>query len=196
MKLRSARSAAGHQIVALRRSDGRIDVLGTDANYHFVNVPPFEPGTSCLQLSGNWYSFAARMGSTCTYVGYLPGCAGSMPAAPLIPHDTPRIGRPFGLRLRNLPLNLAALAMGFDKPAVPIALGPIGMPGCALGIDIDAVVVLSGQDHEVELHLPIPDVASLVGVRFYQQALVLDPQAGNTLGAVMSDAAEGIVGYP
>jgi len=34
----------------------------------------------------------------------------------------------------------------------------------------------------------------LVGVRFYQQALVLDPAAGNAFGAVMSDATAAVVG--
>ncbi|HEX5095889.1 MAG TPA: hypothetical protein VFX21_07750 [Acidimicrobiia bacterium] len=42
--------------------------------------------------------------------------------------------------------------------------------------------------------LPIPEVAVLVGVHFYNQALVLDPGA-NPFGAVVSDAAEGVVGH-
>jgi hypothetical protein len=44
--------------------------------------------------------------------------------------------------------------------------------------------------------LPIPDSPSLVGVLFYNQALVLDINAGNPFGAVVSDAMEGVVGYP
>jgi hypothetical protein len=43
--------------------------------------------------------------------------------------------------------------------------------------------------------LPIPGVPALVGLKFYNQALVLDPGAGNVIGAVVSEAAEGVVGY-
>jgi hypothetical protein len=35
----------------------------------------------------------------------------------------------------------------------------------------------------------------LVGLRFANQAVVLDPQAGNAAGAVVSDAAEGVIGH-
>ena len=41
-----------------------------------------------------------------------------------------------------------------------------------------------------------PDQPSVVGVRFYNQAIVLDVGAGNPFGAVMSDAREGVVGSP
>jgi hypothetical protein len=70
------------------------------------------------------------------------------------------------------------------------------MPGCAFHTSVDATAVLVGQQHQAQWTLPIPDLPSLVGLRFYQQALVLDPAAGNGFGAVVSDAAEGVVGYP
>jgi hypothetical protein len=35
---------------------------------------------------------------------------------------------------------------------------------------------------------------AFLGARLYEQALVPDPAAGNALGAVMSDAAEAVVG--
>jgi hypothetical protein len=42
--------------------------------------------------------------------------------------------------------------------------------------------------------LPIPNLPSLVGMHFCNQAVVLDPGA-NPLGAVISDAAEGVIGH-
>jgi hypothetical protein len=54
---------------------------------------------------------------------------------------------------------------------------------------------LLGQDQQAKYRLPIPDSPALVGVRFYNQAVVVDPSA-NALGAVMSDAAEGVIGRP
>ena len=40
----------------------------------------------------------------------------------------------------------------------------------------------------------VPNSSALVGLAFYQQALVLDPLAGNPFGAAMSDAAAAVVG--
>jgi hypothetical protein len=88
------------------------------------------------------------------------------------------------------------LAMGFGRPPSPVSLAAAGMPGCTLAVDVDAAVVVSGQSPEVMFRLPIPDSSLLVGLAFYQQALVLDPNAGNPLGAVMSEAMLGVVGYP
>jgi len=184
----------GYRQIILRRSDGRIDVLGTDSDLG-SHVPQADPGTSCLQVSGVWRSFAARMGPTCTYVAYAPGCAGSLPPAKLIPRDTPRIGRTHEVRVWNVPGNAVAMGMGFQRTTVPTPLGPVGMPGCGLGIQVDAVMMVPGQQNEAIFQLPIPDLPQLVGVRFYQQALVLDPGA-NAAGAVLSEAAEGVIGYP
>jgi hypothetical protein len=185
----------GYDQVVFRRSDGAIDVMGVNVT-HGADVPLLDPGTSCVQVSGVGESLAARMSSTCTYVGFAPGCAGSMPAAKLIPRDTPRIGRNFEVRVRNLPANLAALSMGLQRAIVPIPLAAIGMPGCNLAIQVDDVVFLTGQGNEATHQMPIPDLVSFVGLRFYQQAFVFDAGAGNPLGAVVSEASEGVIGYP
>ncbi|HEX5053269.1 MAG TPA: hypothetical protein VFZ65_15950 [Planctomycetota bacterium] len=180
--------------VALRRSDGQVVVVGTNS-YDVANVPPLEPGTSYVQLSGYSLSIAGRVGPTSTYVGVAQGCSGSRPATRLIPRDTPRIGKPLPIRLLDLPADVAMLAMAFQELPLPIALAPFGMPGCQWRIPLDAVALVAGQNHEATFSLPIPDVPSLVGTRFYQQALVLDPLAGNTMGAVVSDTAQGVVGH-
>jgi hypothetical protein len=185
----------GYHVVTLRRSDGGIDVLGNAVD-GTASVPAIDPGTSCIQLTGSSRSMGARMSSTCIYVGFAPGCAGSMPATRLIPRDTPRIGRVLEVNLDRLPANLALMGMGFQRPATPVSLSPLGMPGCDLHIQVDAVALLSGQNNKARFQLPIPDFPSLVGLRFYQQALVLDPAAGNGLGAVLSEASTGVIGYP
>lgn len=185
----------GYYVVTLRRSDGAIDVFGV-ASEGTASVPPLDPGTSCLQLSGTWRSPGARMGPTCTYVGFAPGCAGSLPPSRLIPRDTPRIGRVLEVGVDRLPNNLALMAMGFQRSATAIPLGAVGMPGCNLHIQYDATAVLVGQGGKAQFLLPIPDVPALVGLRFQNQALVLDTNAGNSLGAVMSEASEGVIGYP
>jgi len=60
-------------------------------------------------------------------------------------------------------------------------------------VSVDAVTLLSGRGGTATFRLSIPDAPVLVGMHFFEQAMVLDPAAGNALGAVMSDAAEGVV---
>ena len=66
---------------------------------------------------------------------------------------------------------------------------------CTLGQQpaVDAMRVLAGTDHTARFELPIPYFTGLIGLEFYQQALVLDPGA-NPAGIVTSDAAHAVVG--
>ena len=68
------------------------------------------------------------------------------------------------------------------------------MPGCSLRVSLDSVTLLYGSGGFADYRLPIPNIQSLVGVRFYDQAVVVDPAAGNGFGGVMSDAAAAVVG--
>jgi hypothetical protein len=136
----------------------------------------------------------ARIGPTTTYVSFAPGCSGSRPATRLVPRETPRIGQTLRITLLDLPANLAMLAMGFQR-TTPLSLTGLGMPGCNWHVSLDATAVLVGQNQVAKWSLPIPDVTSLVGVHFFHQALVLDP-GSNGFNAVVSNAAEGVIGYP
>lgn len=136
---------------------------------------------------------SARVGPTSTYTGFAPGCAGSLQPTPLVPRDTPRIGDTLQVRLFNLPADAAFFALGWQR-VTPIDLGVLGASGCQWHTSVDAAVLLTGQNGQAVFELPIPDVIALVGTRFYNQAIVLDP-TGNPLGAVTSDAAEGVVGH-
>ncbi len=96
----------------------------------------------------------------------------------------------------DLPANIALLAMALQPMATPLDLGTLGMPGCTWHVPLDAVGVYVGQDNQARFDLAIPNSQVLLGIRFYHQALVLDPASGNAFGAVVSDAAEGVVGRP
>ncbi|MBM4059946.1 MAG: hypothetical protein FJ265_02470 [Planctomycetes bacterium] len=86
------------------------------------------------------------------------------------------------------------MAFGWSRLPTPMVLDPYGVPGCALHISLDAVAFFAGSNGQATFAMPIPLVQSLVGVRFFQQAFVVDPGAGNPLGAVVSGAAEGVIG--
>jgi hypothetical protein len=53
---------------------------------------------------------------------------------------------------------------------------------------------VAGSNHMAMFRVSIPNQPSLVGVHFFEQALVPDPGA-NAANAVLSDAAEGVVGF-
>jgi hypothetical protein len=53
---------------------------------------------------------------------------------------------------------------------------------------------ISGTGHEAPFALPIPYLPGLLGLKFYNQAIVLDPAANNPLGAVVGEAMEGVIG--
>lgn len=120
--------------------------------------------------------------------------AGSRPACRLIPRDTPQIGRRLDVHLDQVPTNVGVLAMGWARVQPGASLGALGMPGCARHVTLDGLQVLAGSAGTALWSLTIPDQPALLGVRFYNQALLLDPAAGNGFGAVVSDAAEAVVG--
>lgn len=94
----------------------------------------------------------------------------------------------------RLPANAALLAFGWNRLSPPVSLASLGLPNCSAPVYPDAVVFLAGTAGKAQCTLSIPYAPSLVGVRFHHQAIVLDPGAGNPLGAVLSDAAEAVVG--
>lgn len=181
----------GYRHLSLRRSDGRVEVCGLV--YLTLNaVPALDPGTSYVQISSGYDIAGGRVGAQSTYVGVVPGCAGSRPPARLVPRDTPKIGRTLEVTLFDLPASVAVMVMGFTRTA-PQSLAGLGMPGCEAHVSLDGMAALVGQNHQAKWLLPIPDQPSLLGLTFYNQALVFDPQA-NAFGAVVSDTAEARVG--
>ncbi|MEQ1632507.1 MAG: hypothetical protein ABL997_09050, partial [Planctomycetota bacterium] len=185
--------SGGEDCIAARRSDGEVVVGGWTSNFREHVVPALLPGTSYVEVDGGDKSVAARVGPTSTYISFYPGCSGSRPATRLIPADTPRIGNTLEVRLFDLPMDFAFVALGFMRMA-PVALDFAGMPGCEAHISLDQITFAAGQSGVATLSVPIPDRRALIGARFYQQAFVLDPAAGNGAGAVVSAAAEAVVG--
>ncbi|MBM4059912.1 MAG: PKD domain-containing protein [Planctomycetes bacterium] len=126
------------------------------------------------------------------------GCAGSLGITNLRHAGRPRIGSTLTVNYDNLPLAAAIIFMGFSNTnslfgPLPLDLGVYGAPGCSARVSTDATLFLLGAGNAAAWNFGIPNVANLVGVLMYHQALVLDP-GFNTFGAVMSDAAGLIIG--
>ena len=77
--------------------------------------------------------------------------------------------------------------------ALPLNLNFLRMTGCQLFVSIDDTVPLTNVAGTASWQLAVPNVAALVGGRFYQQGFVLDVGA-NALGATMSNALQATIG--
>ncbi len=141
----------------------------------------------------------ARVGPEQSYVTFGSGCAGSLGVTRLIPISMPRLGQTLTVNLDNLPLDQAIMILGFSNTtsvlgSLPLNLDLFGMPGCAARVSPDLSWPLFGADGWAAHTLIIPNLPELLGSRFYQQALVPDPNADNPANFVISDATAAVVG--
>jgi len=162
-------------------------------------VPLLPPGLAYVKVAAGSYHSAALVASESSYVTFGSGCTGTLPVTRLVPLDTPHTGATLQVHFDHLPVNAAFLIAGYSNTTaafgpLPFDLGRLGMPSCSLRVSIDFNALVLGSNGFADYRLRIPNVSGLVGVRFYQQALVLDPGAGNAFGAVMSDAAAAVIG--
>jgi hypothetical protein len=186
----------GHTVA--RRSDGAVVAWG-DNQYSECAVPVMPPGVGCVEIEAAYGLTILRTGPPTRYgiLGY--GCAGSGRPPRLVPFETPRIGSTLRVNLLDLPANAAFMLTGWSSTnssfgPLPLSLNSLGMPGCIAFVSADSAAIVVGAGGSALWSTSIPDLPILVGLTFYQQAIVIDPLAGNSMGAVMSDAATAIVG--
>jgi hypothetical protein len=139
-----------------------------------------------------WEYSPIRPGS---YVSVLAGCAGSRFGVPVLRADVaaPYVGYRSDLEVRNLiPGVPGALGFGMASPRLDLAF--LGMPGCTLGTSWEISVAGVADANGVRrIGFGVPADPSLIGARFFNQAVTLDPPA-NALGLVLSNACEGRIG--
>jgi hypothetical protein len=128
-----------------------------------------------------------------------PGCAGSngIPLLTAAPGLLPQIGATFQAHLSHLPLVATVVipCHGFAQQ-VPVDLASIGMPGCLLHVNpaISSFgVAVTGQF--TYQAFTVPNSPGLVGLSVVLQALVVDAQAGNPMGATVSSAGIATIGW-
>lgn len=139
--------------------------------------------------------------SPAVYGNFGTGCNGSNNQPPrLSTADRPWIGDAFELTLDQLPAStgLALLYTGFSNTTwnsvpLPLPLAGLGMPGCTLLIAPQVPAAIFPSGGAGSWTLPLPDLASLIGIRFFNQAVVFDAGA-NAAGATVSNGGDGTVG--
>ncbi|MBP8300501.1 MAG: hypothetical protein KA020_09070 [Planctomycetes bacterium] len=137
-----------------------------------------------------------RTASPASVVSFGSGCAGSFGVPQLMnkQYSNPWLGDTLTMRTTNLSPSVGAVIFVSNLfPSVPLDLAGFGMPGCtslvnAAGgpVATDFRVASSGAANWM---LGVPNTASFVGVRVYQQAFALEPGA-NAAGLVASNGAE------
>lgn len=143
--------------------------------------------------AGATWSYAAVVPAT--YATHGDGCAGTLGEPRLAtaePWTLPWLGSTMQIEVEGAPQSVAILATGLDDrlagaTPLPLDLSSLGMPGCSLRTAPDVVTFGLGAGTSVGFAVPVPNRLPLVSLRFYQQALVLDP-AANAAGLVLSNS--------
>lgn len=150
-----------------------------------------------LFMNGGFPSpyFALRNAAPAQITTYAPGCPGSGGVPTIHTSSLPWIGSTFAGRLTGLPptpgpayLLLGTSRSQIGSVALPLDLTPAGMPGCTLNTDASASIAMFHPGTELPWHFPIPTDTAIVGTAAYLQWFLVDPAAGNPLGATMSSA--------
>ncbi|MHC5063262.1 MAG: FG-GAP repeat protein [Planctomycetota bacterium] len=138
------------------------------------------------------------------YWTFGDGCAGTsgVPVLGAAPESLPQIDGSLTIQFSNLPPSSSSTGLfgilGFSRTdwagiTLPANMGPFGMPGCTWYVAMRRSTFIPYTGTTAQWTLSIRDDISLLGLRFYNQGLVLDP-AANDLGAVMTKAGAGEIG--
>lgn len=136
------------------------------------------------------------------YTTFGAGCSGSVGLPALVSTNTvpALLGSSAMLVVTNTPLNALVLVItGFsdawwNTTPLPVELTALGMPGCHLHVSADLTNVAVSSGTQATFQMQLPSNSAFLGFAFYNQALVLDPAAGNPLGAVMTNAGMSVIG--
>jgi hypothetical protein len=132
------------------------------------------------------------------YTFFGLGCPGSLGVTTNTSNVAPRLNSTMTVTLDNLTVGIGFYLIGFSRTnsvfgPLPLDLTAFGASGCFARVSSDANLLVIGAGSTATLNLPFPNVPTLLGMRFYSQALVIDGVI-NTLGLVSSDAAAAVIG--
>ena len=133
------------------------------------------------------------------------GCAGpaGVPVLSVTSASGPCIGAPVEGRLQPLPVTFGHPTLLFggvdaarwNGTSLPLALDPLGFPGCHAYLAPIATTALFDYFGSAAWGITVPGSFDLVGAAFYLQGAVLAP-GFNAGGAVFSNALRLVVGTP
>lgn len=171
------------------------DVIGVHTHGGCTTSGGANSGTSAARSD---YTAARAQALLLHVVGSLDtfgsGCGGSFGMPALGFQGVPELGRTVTARVSGLNPNVnafGAMLLGFTAPA-PVDLGPFGLPGCHLLLQVDTQVPTTSFQGNVSLGLGIPNAPALVSAAVFLQHFAIDATAAG--GAVMTNGGEVVIG--
>ncbi len=152
-----------------------------------------EIGTDAYALAEHYWAGTA----SAKYTNYGNGCAGSNGIVSLsaAPAGLPVLGGTLSVDITNLPLAASNtfVAFGFFPWNPGLDLGPIGMTGCTLDLEIVATESVAASGGTANWTLGIPNEPAAIGWSIAHQALTIDGPA-NALGLTSSISGDAQIG--
>ncbi|MBM3495307.1 MAG: hypothetical protein FJX72_13445 [Armatimonadetes bacterium] len=159
---------------------------------------------SQASLSDTWE--LSGVGATAWASAYGLGCPGSNGVPVIAAGNRPVMGSSFQIDGSNMPTYASQLAIGYfglsrqswGPIPLPFDLAMFGMPGCLMHAsppppgEIHGTMTNNGSCRWV-YNVPLHSV--FLGASVFFQALVPDSQAGNTLGATVTNGLEASIGW-
>jgi hypothetical protein len=170
----------------------------------------YDPGRSLLLRLGDGAPVASSVtafrdvpATTATFAPLGSGCQGPLgvPALTAVGGSTPRIGQLFTLQLTSIPDGpsnrvfglLGTTSTSWNGTPLPLALGPLGAPGCSLFVAPEVDVQLYPALQTANWRLQIAAAVGLIGAHFFAQGAVLVP-GFNAAGVVFTNAGDARIG--
>lgn len=122
-----------------------------------------------------------------TYFGI--GCPGALGIPDLVASAPPRIGTTFDVSVKNVEIGVAVMITGLDNSTssigpLPVDGTPFGAPGCFLRVADTVTELLPSGSPTTVWSLTIPNDPGLIGVKFFNQALVASPSTNLALWVI------------
>ena len=127
------------------------------------------------------------------------GCQTSTSTTPTLTSNSVALNQFWSLSLTNAPVNAPSVLMvglsntSWNGLPLPIDLGFIGAPGCAIRVSMDVMVVGQTSGPNMSVSFRIPNNPLFDGVSLYAQVGSFDPFANN-FGFVTSNGRQGTFG--
>ena len=143
----------------------------------------------------NWVAPGLYIQNATPWEPFGQGCPGSNGIPTLQLASIPAIGSTFALDVINVPTapSLWLMSIGLSNtndPAfgtLPWDMTPLGAPGCSILSSIGDISIRSHNGGTASYTVPLPNLPTLTGVSFMNQAFLLDA-ATNGLGVIASNA--------
>jgi hypothetical protein len=169
----------------------------------YASGAPTAPSGTLGVGYGHVMAFLDRVAVTSDYQAFGAGCRGTGGGngIPVLSNTgRPVINTTFSVDLAQAaPSTVAVLALGVSNSQwgtlpLPLDLTAAGAPGCNLLCSIEASGgVATSNAGTASAPFPLPNSVTLVGVRFYNQWLVVDKTA-NRLGIAFSNGGNALIG--